>query len=79
VDDFEELTVVLGEADKDTWDVEVLDTEVEPETVLDFRGVADVLDETVWDLDIPGVRVPLEVRVPVFEIELDPDTEFVDE
>lgn len=79
VDDTEGLTVTLGEADKDIWDVEVFDTDVEPDTDLDFRGDTETLDDTVWDLDTSGVMEPLGVRVPVFETELDPDTEFVDE
>jgi hypothetical protein len=33
----------------------------------------------VPDLDITDVRVSLGVRVPVLDVELEPDTEFVDE
>ena len=73
------LTVVLGEADNDRWDVDVLDTEGEPVVVFDFIGVAVLLGETVPDLDIKGVRVTFDVRVPVLDIELELDTEFVDE
>ena len=38
-----------------------------------------LLGETVPDLDIKGVRVTFDVRVPVLDIELELDTEFVDE
>jgi len=73
------LIVVLGEADNESWDVDVLDTDVEPDTDLDLIGVALSLGEMVPDLDIIDVRVSFGVSVPVLDIELDPDTEFVDE
>ena len=38
-----------------------------------------LLGESVVDLDIIDVRVTLGVRVPVLDIELELDTEFVDE
>lgn len=79
VDDTVGLTDTLGEADKDIWDVEVFDTDVDPDTVLDLMGVADVLGQTVWDLDTTGVKEPLGVRVPVLDTVVDPDTEFVDD
>ena len=56
-----------------------MDTEGEPVVVFDFIGVAVLLGETVPDLDIKGVRVTFDVRVPVLDIELELDTEFVDE
>lgn len=79
VGDIVGLTVTLGEADRDAWDVDVFDTDVDPDTDFDLIGVADVLGEIVWDLDTTGVMEPLGVRVPVFETEVDPDTEFVDD
>ena len=79
VDDTVGLTVPLGDADKDIWDVEVFDTEVDPDTVLDLMGVADVLGETVWDLDTTGVKEPLGVRVPVLVVDVDLETELVED
>ena len=79
VGDTVELTVVLGEADNERWDVDVLETEGEPVIVFDFNEVPLLLGESVVDLDIIDVRVTLGVRVPVLDIELELDTEFVDE
>lgn len=42
-------------------------------------GLALSLGEIVPDLDITDVRVSLGVRVPVLDIEVELDTEFVDE
>jgi hypothetical protein len=46
---------------------------------LDLTGVAVVLGETVSVLDTTDDMEPLGVRVPVFETDVDPDTEFVDD
>lgn len=55
-----------------------MDTEGEPVVVFDFIGLGLVLGETVPDLDIRGVRVTFGVRVPLLDIELELDTEFVE-
>ena len=72
------LTVILGDTDNESWDEPVLDTDVEPETVFDFTGVAVLLGEIVDDLDTRGDRVGLTLRVPVLETDDEPDTEFVE-
>jgi hypothetical protein len=46
--------------------------------VLDLKEVPLLLGDTVGDLDTIGVPVDFTVVVPVFETELDPDTEFVE-
>jgi hypothetical protein len=46
--------------------------------VLDFRGVALLLGEPVIDLDTIDVPLGFTVVVPVFETELEPDTDFVE-
>jgi len=46
--------------------------------VLDLKEVPLLLGDTVDDLDTIGVPVGFTVVVPVFETELDPDTEFVE-
>jgi hypothetical protein len=46
---------------------------------LDFRGVAELVDEIVWDLDTIDEPVGFTVEVPVFDTEVDPETEFVEE
>jgi hypothetical protein len=79
VDVIVEHTVVLGEADKDGWDVEVLDTDVDPVIVLDFKGLAEVLGDTVWDLDTSVVKDPLGVSVPVLLVDVDLETELVED
>ena len=73
------LTDILEDADNEAWDVDVFDTDVDPDTVLDLTGVADVLGETVWDLDTIGVMEALGVSVPVFDTDVDPEAEFVDD
>ena len=40
------------DADKDACDVEVLETDTEAVFVLDFKGVAVLIGETVTDFDI---------------------------
>ena len=78
VDDFDGLIVILEEDDKDGWDVDVFDTDGEPVIVLDFKEVPLLLGERVDDLDTIGVPVGFTVGVPVFETELEPDTDFVE-
>lgn len=46
---------------------------------MDFRGVAELVDEIVWDLDTIDEPVGFTVEVPVFDTEVDPETEFVEE
>jgi hypothetical protein len=47
-------------------------------TVRDLKGVPLLLGERVDDLDTIGVPVGFTVGVPVFETELEPDTDFVE-
>ena len=76
--DFEGLNVGRIDVDKEDCDVEVLETDIEPVFVLDFKGDAVWLGETVTDFDIKDVNVGFTVIVAVFDIELELDTEFVE-
>ena len=76
--DFEGLNVGRIDVDKEDCDVEVLETDTEAVFVLDFKGVALWLGETVTDFDIKDVNVGFTVIVAVFDIELELDTEFVE-
>lgn len=73
------LLVKREDVDKDIWEVEVLDTEVDPVILLDLIGVAELLDEIVWDLHTIDEPVAFTVRVPVFDTDVDTETEFVED
>jgi hypothetical protein len=74
-----EHIVVLGVPERDDCDVEVFELDIDPVLVLDFNGLAEIRDDDVSDLDTIDVKEPLGVSVPVLLVEVDPDTEFVED
>lgn len=71
--------VTRGDADSDIWEVDVLDTDVDPVILLDLRGVAELVDEIVWDLDTIDEPVAFTLGDPVLDTEVEEDTEFVED